>query len=135
MDLSALLERRHRPVETHEIRSADIKHLREYGRQVEHSWRVAVTRIGSVMWELIDSLGQEGIYGRFLAEKGEVAYHVVLATSKVEELVASQLEEGHELVGSGELGGTRVAYLATDRDLGVITEIFSGAPSADAAPD
>ena len=32
---------------------------------------------------------------------------------------------------AGEFSGVRVAYLATERDLGVITEIFSGTPSAD----
>jgi hypothetical protein len=29
---------------------------------------------------------------------------------------------------SGEFGGGRVAYLGTERDLGVTSEIFSGTP-------
>ena len=36
---------------------------------------------------------------------------------------------------SDEFSGIKVAYLATDRELGVITEIFSGTPSADLKPD
>jgi hypothetical protein len=39
------------------------------------------------------------------------------------------------LVGlSREFSGIRVVYLATDRELGVITEIFSGTPAADQKP-
>jgi hypothetical protein len=90
------------PWETHEINSADVKDLREYGRRtVDHAWRVAVTTIGSVMWELIQPLDQAGIYAPFLAEKGEGVHHIALATPKFDELVARQIEEGRELVGSG----------------------------------
>jgi hypothetical protein len=49
--------------------------------------------------------------------------------------VAAQAERGNGVVLSGEFSGIRVAYLATDRELGVITEIFSGTPSADLKPD
>jgi hypothetical protein len=35
----------------------------------------------------------------------------------------------------GEFSDVRVAYLATDGELGVTTEIFSGTPSADVTPD
>jgi hypothetical protein len=39
------------------------------------------------------------------------------------------------VVLSSEFSGINVAYLTTDRELGVITEIFSGTPSADLKPD
>ena len=32
------------------------------------------------MWELIEPLDEEGIYARYLAEKGEGVHHVALAT-------------------------------------------------------
>jgi hypothetical protein len=44
-------------------------------------------------------------------------------------------ERGHEVVLGGEYNGISFSYLSTDRDLGVITEIFSGAPGADQKPD
>jgi hypothetical protein len=34
----------------------------------------------------------------------------------------------HRRILSGEFGGGRVAYLGTDRDLGVILEVFGGTP-------
>ena len=44
---------------------------REYAQTVERSNRVAFATVGRVMWELIEPLDEEGIYARFLAEKGE----------------------------------------------------------------
>jgi Glyoxalase/Bleomycin resistance protein/Dioxygenase superfamily len=63
------------PWEMQEFTSNDVDDLREYGEPVEHAWRVAVTTIGSVMWELIEPLDDKGMYVRFLAEKGEGVHH------------------------------------------------------------
>jgi hypothetical protein len=42
---------------------------------------------------------------------------------------------GNGVILSGEFGGARVAYLGTDRDLGVVIEIFSGTPGDRPQPD
>jgi methylmalonyl-CoA/ethylmalonyl-CoA epimerase len=88
-----------------------------------------------VQWELIQPLDEESVYARFLAEKGEGVHHIAVATPSFDEAVAAQSEKGKNLVLSGEFSGIRVAYLATDPELGVITEIFSGTASADVKPD
>ena len=62
--------------------------------------------------------------------QGESEFYI----SKLE-MVAAQAKRGNELVLSGEFSGIRVAYLATDGELGVITEIFSGTPGPDLRPD
>jgi hypothetical protein len=49
--------------------------------------------------------------------------------------VTAQEERGNDLVLSREFSGIKVAYLATDCELGVITEIFSGTPAADQKSD
>ena len=46
--------------------------------------------VGRVMWELIEPLDEEGIYARFLAEKGEGVHHVAVATSDFGETFAGQ---------------------------------------------
>ncbi len=104
-----------------EFHPEDIPDLHEHGKPVGRSWRLASTMIGRVQWELIEPLDDESVYARFLAEKGEA--------------VAAQAEKGNELVLSGTFSGYRVAYLATDRDLGVIAEIFNPPADADATPD
>jgi methylmalonyl-CoA/ethylmalonyl-CoA epimerase len=113
------------PWQTYEINSNDVNELREDGQPVESSWRVAVTKIGQVQWELIQPLDEKSMHARFLAQKGAGVHHIALATPEFEDLVAMHADRGRELAGSGELGGVKVAYLPTDEDLGVIIEIAS----------
>jgi methylmalonyl-CoA/ethylmalonyl-CoA epimerase len=84
--------------------------------------------IGHVEWELIEPLDDESIYARFLAEKGEGVHHIAVAAPNFDETLAIQAERGNDLVLSGVFSGVQVAYLATDRDLGVLIEIYSGSP-------
>ena len=51
---------------------------REHGEPAERSNRVAIATVGGVMWELIEPLDEEGIWARFLAEKGEGVHHVAV---------------------------------------------------------
>ncbi len=46
-----------------------------------------------------------------------------------------QAQRGNDVVLSGEFEGVKVAYLSTDRDLGVTLEIFSGIPDTQQKPD
>ncbi len=101
---------------------------REYGRPVERSNRVAITTVGRVMWELIEPLDEEGIYARFLDEKGEGIHHVAVATPDFGETVA-RAERKDGLMLRCEHSGIDIAYLDTQRDLGVVLEVFSGMPS------
>jgi methylmalonyl-CoA/ethylmalonyl-CoA epimerase len=118
-----------------EFHPEDAPGLHEHGKPVGRSWRLASTMIGRVQWELIEPLDDESVYARFLAEKGEGVHHIALAPSNFDGAVAAQAEKGNELVLSGTFSGYRVAYLATDRELGVIAEIFSPPADADATAD
>jgi methylmalonyl-CoA/ethylmalonyl-CoA epimerase len=89
--------------------------------------RIAVATVGQVMWELIEPLEEEGIYARFLAEKGEGIHHVAVATPNFYETVA-QAERENKVILSCEFSGIDIAYLDTQRDLGVMLEIASGMP-------
>jgi Glyoxalase/Bleomycin resistance protein/Dioxygenase superfamily len=119
------------PWQVYEFNAENATDLREYGQTVQRSWRLAVTMVGRVMWELIEPLDEESIYARFLAEKGEGVHHVAVATPRFDDAVAAQAKRGNSLVLSGTFSGTKVAYLPTDRELGVIVEIFSGTPDAE----
>jgi methylmalonyl-CoA/ethylmalonyl-CoA epimerase len=101
---------------------------REYGQPAERSNRVAFATVGQVMWELIEPLDEDGMYARFLAEKGEGVHHIAVTTPNFDHTIA-RAERNDGLALSGEFGGTRVAFLATERDLGVILEVFSGMPA------
>jgi methylmalonyl-CoA/ethylmalonyl-CoA epimerase len=106
---------------------------REYGEPVERSNRIAIATVGRVMWELIEPLNEDGIYVRFLAEKGEGVHHVAVATPDYDGTVArAEREDGVML--SCKHSGIDIAYLDTLRDLGVTIEIFSGTPGAEQKP-
>jgi methylmalonyl-CoA/ethylmalonyl-CoA epimerase len=103
---------------------------REYGEPVERSNRIAVATVGRVMWELIEPLDEEGIYARFLAEKGEGVHHVAVATPDFDGTVA-RAERKDGMMLSCKHSGIDIAYLDTQRDLGVVLEVFSGTPDVE----
>jgi len=109
----------------------DANDYREYGKPGERSNRIAVATVGQVMWELIEPLDEEGIYARFLAEKGEGVHHVAVATPNFDETVERAEHKGG-LMLSCEHSGVDIAYLDTLHDLGVILEVFSGTPDEEA---
>jgi methylmalonyl-CoA/ethylmalonyl-CoA epimerase len=109
----------------------DANDYREYGQPVERSNRIAMAMVGGVMWELIEPLDEEGIYARFLAEKGEGVHHVAVATPDFDGAVA-RAERKDGLMLSCEHSGVDIAYLDTLRDLGVVLEVFSGTPDVEA---
>src|SRR5215207_6747955 len=122
------------PWEFARIDLGDANNYREYGRPVERSNRIAIALVGRVMWELIEPLAEEGIYARFLAEKGEGVHHVAVATPNFDETFA-RAERKDGVMLSCKHSGIDIAYLDTLRDLGVTIEIFSGTPGAEREPD
>src|SRR6266851_5540296 len=66
------------PWEVAEFNPENAKDLREYGKPVQRSWRLATAMIGHVQWELIEPLDDESIYAHFLAEKGGGVHHIAV---------------------------------------------------------
>ena len=109
----------------------DANDYREYAQPVGRSNRIAIAMVGGVMWELIEPLDEDGIYARFLAEKGEGVHHVAVATPDFDETFA-RAERKDGVMLSCKHSGIDIAYLDTLRDLGVILEVFSGFPDEEA---
>jgi methylmalonyl-CoA/ethylmalonyl-CoA epimerase len=112
------------PWSVFEVTPEMARDVRVHGRPAVHTGRAAIATIGNVMWELIEPVDEDGIFGRFLAEKGEGVHHVAVATERFDELVAAEAERGRELVLRGTFSGIDIAYLPTEQDLGVVLEIF-----------
>jgi methylmalonyl-CoA/ethylmalonyl-CoA epimerase len=113
-----------------EIGSENTQNVRLYGRPVEWKSKIAVTMVGSVMWELIQPLDENDLFGRFLAERGGIGgvHHIAVRTPDFRRVVQEQAARGKEPILSGTFSGVEVHYLSTERDLGVILEVFSGFP-------
>jgi methylmalonyl-CoA/ethylmalonyl-CoA epimerase len=82
------------PWEFSEFDHENVKDLREYGKPVKRSWRLATAMIGHVQWELIEPLDDESIYARFLAEKGEGVHHIAVVAPNFDETLAMQAKRG-----------------------------------------
>jgi methylmalonyl-CoA/ethylmalonyl-CoA epimerase len=86
--------------------------------------------IGPWRFDRID-LGAANDYREY-GEPVERSNRIAVATPKFDETVA-RAERENNVILSGEFSGARVALLATERDLGVVLEVFSGT-SDDEAP-
>jgi methylmalonyl-CoA/ethylmalonyl-CoA epimerase len=111
-----------------EVTPENAPDLRHDGQPIKAATRSAVAMVGKVMWEVTEPLDEHGPFARFLAEKGEGVHHIAVATPNYHEVVAEQIRLGKTLPLSGSFTGIDVSYLPTDRDLGVLLEIFSGFP-------
>lgn len=116
------------PWEVFEVTPETAPDLRHEGQPIKGATRTATTKIGTVWWEVFQPLDEHGIFARFLAEKGEGVHHIAVATPDFDGLIAEQERQGRMLPLSGSFTGVDVAYLPTDRDLGVLLEVFKGMP-------
>jgi methylmalonyl-CoA/ethylmalonyl-CoA epimerase len=93
--------------------------------EVEYAMRVAITKVGSVEWELIEPLDDKSIYAQFLAQTGGGLHHVAVGIDSYSDTLQTLRSKGHSILqgGSQKGGGATYAYMSTDRDIGVITEI------------
>ena len=96
------------------------------------AFRLALTMVGSVQWELIQPLDEKSIYAEHLAKHGEGLHHVAVGGTGYDETLAEARAKGRRVLQGGHYNGVTFAYLSTDEDLGVITEIYDW--PADLAP-
>jgi methylmalonyl-CoA/ethylmalonyl-CoA epimerase len=117
------------PWEIYEFNPDTVENMRAHGDPLESSWRLALARVGGVMWELIEPLDDHSTYAEFLAEHGEGVHHIGMAGTAFDGTLAEFDSEGRVPLLSGRYRGVEFAYLPTAADLGVATEIFSAVPS------
>ena len=81
------------PWDIHEFNAGNEEDLHEHGQPVERSWRLAITMVGGVQWELIEPLDDESDYARFLAAKGEGVHHVAVAPTNFDRSLADMAKQ------------------------------------------
>ena len=99
------------------------------------AFRLALTMVGSVQWELIQPLDDRSIYAEFLATRGEGLHHVAVGGKGYGETLDAVQAKGRRLVAGGVYNGVTFGYLSTDEDLKVITEIFDWPEGHSQEPD
>lgn len=123
------------PWHVYEFDPGNVTGMHERGRPVARSWRLALAQVGDVQWELVQPLDGDSVYARFLAEHGPGVHHVGVAVADYARTLEELAGRGHEVILGGTYNGVTFSYLSTDRDLGIVTEIFDGEPGRDQQPD
>ena len=101
-------------------------------RDLEATVRRYVDDYGIGPWEFQQLDAGDANDYREYGQPVERSTRIAVATPNFDETVA-RAERENNVILSGEFSGARVAYLATERDLGVVLEVFSGTPD-DGAP-
>jgi glyoxalase/bleomycin resistance protein/dioxygenase superfamily protein len=102
---------------------------------VDFHYRIAVTMVGSVQWELVQPLEQTGPFAEFLAAKGEGVHHIAVAGRPYAETKAAIEAKGRRALLGGIYNGVTFSYMTTDEDLGVVTELFDWPEGLTQEPD
>jgi len=124
------------PWQLYEFNPDTVSDLQVDGQPSDCAWRLAIAMLGSVQWELIEPLDDKSIYAEFLAEKGPGLHHVaVAAPGSYQETMAGLEAKGRRVLQSGKYNGVTFAYMSTDEDLNVITEIFDWPEGTTQEPD
>jgi len=101
----------------------------------EYAFRIAVTMVGSIQWELVQPLEEHGVFADFLAAKGESVHHVAVGGRGYRELADAMEAKGRRVLQGGVYRGVAFSYMTTDEDLGVVTEIFDWPEGLVQTPD
>ena len=112
------------PWQIYEFNLDTVTEMVKDGQQGDSACRIAVTMVGSVQWELIEPLDDRSIYAEFLATKGEGLHHVAVGTPNYGEALHTLQAQWRRVLRGGVYNSVTFAYMSTDEDLGVITEIF-----------
>lgn len=105
-----------------------VKEMTYRGRRQDYRMRIAITYVGSLMLELIQSLEGPNIYEEFLAAGREGQHHLGIVVPEFDEGVRRFQALGYELIqsgrGFGADGSGGYAYFDTVAAVGTILEVI-----------
>jgi hypothetical protein len=123
------------PWQIYEFNPDTVKDMSRDGRPAGFAIRLALTRLGGVMLELIEPLDDRSIYAEFLETRGEGVHHLGLAAPGYTAALGALEAKGHPAVTGGVYDGVTFSYHDTERELGFVSEIFDWPPGLVQRPD
>lgn len=86
--------------------------------------RVSMIRVGDVLIELLQPIGNEGIIAKFLEKHGEGFHHICYEVNNIHEEAASLRAEGMEILGEPKPGAEGLSvFLHPKKTHGVLVEL------------
>ncbi len=95
-----------------------------HGERQDYAMRLALCDVGGVQFELIEPQDDKSIYAAFLKEHGEGLHHLAFGVENYDKAMTFFRGLGHDILQGGTWHGFTYTYLTTQRDLGVIAEIY-----------
>ena len=112
------------PWKIYTINSKTVKNLVKYGDKTDFSYKVAMSYIGNIEWELVEPLDEKSIYSDFLRVHGGGFHHIAFGVKNFDEALAELKAKGGKVLQSGDWQGTKFAHISTEDDLGFVIELF-----------
>lgn len=104
------------------------KNFKKGGRTTEIKAKIAWIQLGNVEIELIEPLDQDSVYYDQLVNQGPGLHHIMFEPVEFDQCDQQLQQQGHAVLGEGELQQTRFKLFDCREDLGLIFEIAEGEP-------
>lgn len=104
------------------------KNFKKGGRTIEIKAKIAWIQLGNVEIEIIEPLDQDSVYYDQLVNQGPGLHHIMFEPVEFDQCGQQLQEQGHTVIGEGELQQTRFKLFDCKEDLGLICEIAEGEP-------
>lgn len=111
------------PWDIHTLAPPALREASFHGKPVRHRYRVAVTMVGNMQFELIQPLEGPTTYESFLERKGEGLHHVKEKVDDIQGTIEEFKKKGIEVIQSGKFDEDEFYYLDTERILGFYYEL------------
>ena len=102
--------------------------IRYYGKDIDHSFRIALTYFGPTRIELIEVQSGNSIYADFIKDRGYGVQHLGILVEDMEEAKKEAQEKGFQIIqegaGFGPDGDGHYAYIDSETRFGVIYEFI-----------
>jgi hypothetical protein len=86
------------------------------------STKLAISRIFNVQIELIQYISGECVFKEFLESGREGLHHFGIYVDDLDSIVKEYTDKGYEVIHQRKIGKQKIAYLDTEKDLGLLLE-------------
>ena len=109
-----------------------VRDMTVHGKQQGHVFKIALCQVGSMLYELIESVEGPSIYEEFLNQRGEGVHHLGYFVEDIDAEISNMESRGFSMLQSGRGFGTNddgaYAYFDTERACGCILEALEMPP-------
>ncbi len=92
------------------------------GKECIISTKLALSRIFNVQIELIQYIKGECVFKEFIDSGREGLHHFGIFVYNLDSIVKEFTDEGYEILHQRQIGKQKIAYLDTEKDLGILLE-------------